>query len=335
MISFTIWITNLCNMRCTYCYENGKIKRNYSASIEDIDRIIEFIVHRASEEKKDKALVINIHGGEPLLVFDKIVYFFNESRNKLKGYNLSYNIVTNGTLLNREKVFWLNQNMNTISLSLDGYEEIHDRNRKYVDGRGTFQDIMSRLNHCDLDKRKVRIRMTVKSNTVHALADSISYFCELGFLTIIPSLDYEDQGWNSEKLVCLESQLKKVKLQYRNNQSVMIGMIDRKELKRKTFCGGGINKFDILPNGDIYPCTIVAGLEEYKIGDIFNGIDKKKSELCDIYSTPNEQCSGCTYIQYCLGTRCKYLNKMSTGDYHMTSNLICKVENIKYRMYKM
>lgn len=335
MISFTVWITNCCNMRCHYCYEFDKIDRSYRAPEENLDRIIDFIVCKVQEEMQDKNVVINFHGGEPLLEFDRVVHFADKLRNRLKNYSVSYNIVTNGTLLDNEKAKWLNKYMNTISLSIDGEEEMHNANRKYVNGKGTYKDIINNLKNAGLNKQIVRIRMTVNSKTVHALADSISHMVELGFCTIIPSVVYEDQGWNDEKLKYLESQLKKVKLKYQNTNNVMIGMINKQEMKVKTFCGGGITKFDILSNGDVYPCSVVAGLKQYRLGNILTGLEFDTDKLCNIYSTPNKECSGCTYLKYCLGTRCKYLNVISTDDFNKPSEVLCKIENIKYRMYKM
>jgi uncharacterized protein len=106
-------------------------------------------------------------------------------------------------------------------------------------------------------------------------------------------------------------------------------------MKIKTFCGGGITKFDILPNGDVYPCSVVAGLEQYKLGNILTGLEIDTEELCNIYNAPNKECSGCTYMKYCVGTKCKYLNVMNSDDFNKPSELLCRIENIKYKIYKI
>lgn len=332
MIAFTVWITDKCNMRCSYCYEENKVKRNMQTSQSVLEKIINFIVIKVNELPKQENVVIDIHGGEPLLEFEKMVYFIECIRMKLVDYNVSYNIVTNGTLLNAEKAKWLNENMDSISISIDGTEEVHDKNRRYVNGKGTYQDIISNLLLCSIDQNKIRLRMTINSKTVDVLGDSISHMIELGFLQIVPSIVYEDDGWTDEKLKCLENELLKIKSKYNKNDSIKIAMTNRKEVRMKGICNGGINRFDILPNGDIYPCSYVVGLELYKIGNVIDNIKIKKDELYNLYSTENQECAGCTYIKYCLGTRCKYLNKLCTGDFHLPSNLICSVENIKYRV---
>lgn len=335
MISFTVWITNCCNMKCSYCYENNKISRDYYKFDNYVEKIIEFISGKVHEEKNGSDVIINFHGGEPLLEYKEIVNFVNQIREILKGYKISFNIVTNGTLLDREKALWMNRNMTSITLSIDGDKEIHDKNRRYINNKGTYEDIIHNVENSELIKEKIRIRMTINTETVHALATSILHIYGLGFRTIIPSIDYEDDGWNGEKLECLENQLKKVKLKFKEHTDVTIGMTNKAELKIKTFCGGGVSKFDILPNGDVYPCSIVAGLEQYRLGNILTGMEINTDELCRIYSTKNEVCVGCNYMKYCMGTQCKYLNKISTGDFSTPSELICKIENIKYRIYKL
>gem|GEM_PF-1425047 len=68
-ILFEIILNNQCNKRCSYCDLDFK---DTSFSFVDIDKFTYFL-------RTNKNLVeyyhINFFGGEPLLSFDKIVYF--------------------------------------------------------------------------------------------------------------------------------------------------------------------------------------------------------------------------------------------------------------------
>lgn len=331
MLGFNVWITESCNMRCSYCYENGKTDKSVHASIEMLDEIMKFIWSKVRHMAEDD-VVIDIHGGEPLLEFDKVVYFVEHSKRGLDGHNVFYNIGTNGTLLDKEKAEWLNVSMNSISVSLDGNDKTHNRNRKYINGNGTYADVIQNINDSKIDKKKVRIRMTVNSKTVENLSDSVSHIVDMGFWMIVPAIAYEDECWNKKKLEYLEDELMKVKMKYKNRGDVMIAMTNRDEIKRKGLCGGGITKFDILPNGDIYPCSYVCGLNQYKLGNVCKEMKIDTDKLIVLYTAKNQACDGCTYVKYCLATRCKYLNKLNSGDYNMPSDLMCRVENIKYRV---
>ena len=331
MFGFNVWITENCNMRCSYCYENGKNDRALHMSIEMLNETIDFIWTKAKQQPKD-VVIINIHGGEPLLDFDKVVYFVEHSRQKLANYNVLYNIITNGTLLDAEKAKWLNEFMNSISISLDGNANMHDLNRKYINGNGTYADIIRNINECKIDKNKIRVRMTVNSKNVENLSYSISHILELGFRMIVPGIAYEDKNWDNKKIKFLENELMKVKSRYISRTDVMIAMTNKSEIKQKGLCSGGITKFDILPNGDIYPCSYVCGLKQYRLGNICEKSPINTDQLKNLYSTNNSACNGCTYIKYCLATRCKYLNKLNSGDYHLPSELMCQIENVKYRV---
>lgn len=331
MFAFTVWMTERCNMRCSYCYENDKIDR-MSQSVIDIRNIINFIENRVKNAAKKEDVIVNLHGGEPLLEFDKLVYFVEGVKEKLKDYNVYFKTVTNGTLLNKEKALWLNTHINYISVSMDGGEAVHNKNRRYSNGKGTYLDIINNLLESGLNKDKLRIRMTVDANTVYHLADSISHLADLGFRIIVPCVVYEDKGWDQAALNQLEQALMQMKWKYRNHSGIKIAMTNFEEIKMKGYCNGGIGRFDIMPNGDLYPCSYVAGIEEFKLGNVQEDLRIDTDQLYSLYHTGNEECKGCTYTNYCIATRCKYLNKINSGDYHLPTDLICHIENIRYRV---
>lgn len=56
-------------------------------------------------------------------------------------------MTTNSSLLDKEKADWLMQHNFKLSISLDGPEEEHDRNRVYASGKGTFKDVMKNVSY--------------------------------------------------------------------------------------------------------------------------------------------------------------------------------------------
>ncbi|OYO67783.1 hypothetical protein CG709_17200 [Lachnotalea glycerini] len=191
---FEFRVTDMCNLNCIYCSSeacNSNSERpNLKIAYQWVDRVYEYI-----KEKKVRSVSIEFTGGEPLLFTEYLEELINYASTKFQqitGLNVNYVICTNGTLLDNEKAKWLNSYMNTISLSIDGNKEMHNANRKYTNGKGTYEDIIYNLKNAVLNKEKVRIRITVNSKTVHSLADSITHMVELGFRTIIPSVVYED-----------------------------------------------------------------------------------------------------------------------------------------------
>ncbi len=89
---------------------------------------------------------IGFYGGEPLLNFGLIKECVEYIKNKYNGYEVHYGMTTNGSLLDKEKATWLIKHNVSISLSLDGPEEEHNRLRIYRNGKGTFRDVMKNIN---------------------------------------------------------------------------------------------------------------------------------------------------------------------------------------------
>lgn len=96
-------------------------------------------------------------------------------------------------------------------------------------------------------------------------------------------------------------------------------------------CDGGSTSKNIYPNGDIYPCTMAAGKNEFIIGNIYDGIDIKKLNSHRRYSKEIiEECRGCNYIKSCNNNRCKIINKLVRGNYLSPILAECMLNNIRY-----
>lgn len=96
-----------CNLACPHCHCSP-------SRFEYNPKIIKWINSRSYQR-------IVFGGGEPLLYFDTIKRIVNDLE---KEYQ--FKIVTNGTLLDTEKVDWLNQHNFLVIISFDGFEGERD-----------------------------------------------------------------------------------------------------------------------------------------------------------------------------------------------------------------
>lgn len=137
-------LTERCNFRCSYCIFGNEYKefRNHSNNVMDFitaKGCIDFFFKHSR-----KNVQISFFGGEPLLnskVLIKSVEYIKKTYNK----KVQFLLTTNGYLLNKNLIDFFKKNNFRIHISFDGPKEIHDKYRKYKNGKGTFDNIMENI----------------------------------------------------------------------------------------------------------------------------------------------------------------------------------------------
>lgn len=138
-------ITEQCNLRCDYCVfdEKTSVERNHSENPMTLEVAIDAINKFYKRTNKEEGYIV-FYGGEPLLEFNKIKEIVAYV-NKLTNYKFKFSFTTNGTALLESKFQFLIENDFLITVSLDGDKETHDKNRKTISGKGTFDTIIKNL----------------------------------------------------------------------------------------------------------------------------------------------------------------------------------------------
>ena len=143
-----------CNLGCSYCYYQDKVRlydEHSYLSMDCLEKVIkEYIDINASEQ-----IVFDWHGGEPLLLgldyFKKIV----EIQRKYRGNKRIYNTIqTNATLLTADFAAFFKENNFLVGVSIDGPQDVHDKFRKDKGGNSTFLKVMrgiELLHRCAVD----------------------------------------------------------------------------------------------------------------------------------------------------------------------------------------
>ncbi len=138
-----IKLTTACNLNCVYCSEGDKCLSTLKKSLayKLIDDLPAFM-----EKYHDENIELLWHGGEPLMMgksyLDDVMSY---AKKKLAKYKLKFSIQSNGTLIDEEWIEIFKKYDVGVGISLDGYQEIHDNNRKAKDGEPTFQKIMDNI----------------------------------------------------------------------------------------------------------------------------------------------------------------------------------------------
>lgn len=163
---FTLGLTTKCNLRCTYCcysgnYRNTRSHGTNSMEFKDVDKVLRFINTNASQ----RPIIISFYGGESLLEIDILKEFVRKAQ-RLWKEDVKFELSTNGTLLSYENIEYFVNHKFTLFVSLDGSASIHDRQRVFSNGKGSFEVVKKSLksisdNYPEFYKNNVQLMMTV------------------------------------------------------------------------------------------------------------------------------------------------------------------------------
>lgn len=172
-LNLTVKLTNDCNYRCTYCYQEH-IHKNMN--IENAKILIKFIENKISKGYK----FINIHwfGGEPLLN-QKVMFFVEDFliRNNINGYS---DVTTNGYYIDDKFISKLkNTRINNFQLTLDGYKNYHDEVRILPNKKGTFDLTINSIKKLVENKYFVTLRINISKNTEKNYYELLKYIKDL------------------------------------------------------------------------------------------------------------------------------------------------------------
>lgn len=149
----TLMITEDCNIRCKYCvysgnYTNSRVHGNNCMDFSIAkEAVVKYLEGFKSVKNRNPFLVpaIGFYGGEPLLNYKlirQVVQFCKE----IYPNDIHYNMTTNAILLDDDKIAFLADNKFSLSVSLNGDREEHNRLRVFKDGTGTYDIVSKKIN---------------------------------------------------------------------------------------------------------------------------------------------------------------------------------------------
>lgn len=313
------WVTNKCNLCCKYCYVD---KSKDIMTLDIAERAIKYIIPLL---KDNEANNIRFHGGEPLLNKEIIEYIIKELYLQVGNKNMHFYLTTNGTIING--VDFIIENVK-ISVSIDGTQYYNDLNRIYKNCEGTYSYIDKFIRRMKSKDIHFNIRMTIHPNNVKGFFQNFMHIYNK--FKIIPSFafDYGSDGWVDDNVALFFKQLKNVILYLYDNDPIgafeLVDNLNREYLSRRDYCTGGEKSIHITPLGDLFPCYLSVGNPKYKVGNIYEGLDKKLvQKICLESKKPNSMCMGCGLENNCKSRSCKIINEIYTGNPFKPSGVKC------------
>lgn len=360
-LAINVNLTAFCNLGCTYCFaeggDYGRITGKLEADV--VEDIFAFIIEHVSASQMVR---FEFFGGEPLLNFARIreIVERSEEVEAESGIRFIHRISTNLTVLPRGALELLARKSFIVSVSIDGDQKTHDRNRPTKKGEGSYATIMANCRRVREASDEVTLvaRMTVLGGhptlieNVRGLwrLDLFDYF-QIYPGVVPPQLSgiLQDEDAPSEGKAPRSMSLSFLKqlAEFVGEYPSLIGGGNRfkgvLEYERiadmvlsgkvaLSYCSGGRNYFTFSPDKSIMPCHRLVGDLSMQVGTSQEGLSGKGLDVWRLPIDGHPVCSQC-WIRYICSGGCKQENLQATGDLNTPSPEGCTyqiqmVENV-------
>lgn len=308
--------TNKCNLNCGYCYAAHTQERKQEFTFEMFKSVVDKIALYSNCEE----ISIIFHGGEPLLLPTS---FYSECCEyailKMNEFNktVDFGLQSNLTLFSCELLPILEKYCVTVSTSIDGLQEIHDKARskwsavesnfRYLLDHGikaNFISVCSTHNKNDVeDIFKYAHSLNIKHIHINIASSPIALVPESKYLPLSDSEIYgvyEDIISNSLKYGIVEK-----------NMETMVRRFLSEDYSNKyltghfcesPFCYAGSAMIVVTPNGQMFPCSPAVPLckigNDFALGNILENVSPEKytDKLQSFHEKDakyNEMCPSC------------------------------------------
>lgn len=343
-------LTQNCNLRCSYCTYSGNYNnRTHGDKTMNIDlakKGVDFLIRHSTD---NKTIGFGFYGGEPLLRFDLVKELILYAEQMAEGKELLFALTSNGTLITREIIEFLERHRVNLMISIDGPREIHNKNRKFANNKGSFDMIYKNVqfliknfpsyfkNHVSFNmvfdtendfscvndfiiKDNIFEDSTVSSTTINDKYSKVPVNLTADFLikreyekfkTFLYKLNRLDREYISTVMLAYYNYVRKNRL---DRQSKVQEKLPEKA-HHSGPCIPGAKRLFMSVDGIFYPCERVSELSDVmKIGSLENGIDVEKARtVLNVGKISEEQCKNCWAFKYCnlCGAAADDLHKLS------------------------
>lgn len=298
-----LWIhtTDVCNLRCDYCYVyQGKQQISREAWKAVLDAIQSDVL-----KYNIRRVRLKFAGGEPLVALKRIENMIAEAKVVLDslGTALSLSIITNGTLLNESNVQTLKRlGFSTIMLSLDGLGK-YNAARTFSNGQESVTKALQGLDYLLDAGIRPTVLTTVSNANIDGLGELSTFLQPKG---VPHSLGFSREYAHGTGLALdVETIAEKMNVFLQNVITLSDEELPRLSFSglrfsttQKRICGGGKTFFAVDPKGNIAYCQM-------KVNQPFGNVAERHSiiDFADPIATwqIGGECSQCVWRHICCG----------------------------------
>lgn len=301
-------------------------------------KIVDFAMNITPTNQK---IEFSFFGGEPLLCFDLMKEIIEYIRGKERELRrpVRFGVTSNGILLTQSILDFFEEEDVDLCISIDGPAPVHNLNRCYKGGHGSFKEVVRNLRLAIKQLGTLQVNAVYGPKTIDSLMESISFFTQLGVSVIHLNPDIR-ASWKEDTFPKIREtymQIASYYIQsYQQGQEIAINLIDGKIIvflkggyDVADRCGMGETEWGFAPSGNIYPCERLIGEDSDSLlclGNVHTGLDSvRRCSLLKQRGNRNEECKACDLQKYCMNW-CGCTNYFMTGHTDLAGSMLCENE---------
>lgn len=313
-------LSTSCNLKCKYCFvENNEfnnhceVNMSREVALEAANKYIKYIKENINDIYEPQII---FYGGEPFVNFEvmkDVVDCINES-----GLHINLSLVTNGTLLDDERIKFLKDNNFHIGISIDGPKDINDANRIYRKGeKSVYDTVIKTVNKIEAAEIPYCFSITISKTLLKNKDRYFNWIKGLQTKEIFYNLyhyGYAEDSSDWEAFYTEMCQFLIESYETLNPLGIKDGRLARKidsftdNLFKFADCATiGANQLTIKPNGNVVICHGYCKTDKNILGNIFDfSIEELiQNPNCEIWANLSpicrDECLNCEALYICGG----------------------------------
>ncbi|MBX3081894.1 MAG: radical SAM protein [Anaerolineae bacterium] len=167
-------MTNQCQLRCTYCYAAAGEYVQQQLTPELGRAVIDYVCQNAIERGIPQFELALHGGGEPTVNWQVLQECTAYARSKPVKAKIT--LTSNGVWSPRQRA-WILENLDAVSISMDGMPSTQDRQRPFSSGRPSSAHVLRTIAELDNHEFEYGIRLTATAPW-QSLPDDVRFICE-------------------------------------------------------------------------------------------------------------------------------------------------------------
>jgi len=319
-----IFLTQRCQIACTYCYLDKKA----------VDLQAETAMLGLQEFLKDSLpgdRWVSFYGGEPLLAFPLLEQIADYIRREYPPENVRMHLTTNGILVDREVALFCATRKIGVTLSLDGPKPRHDSCRKTKES--SYDAVLRAAEHLRDCKVRLQANMVIRPEDAKDMLNNIKHIASKGFaqIDLLPD-GYVD--WTTEALNEFAGSMRQLREyyigQFTRDQGTLftIGQVHHVLDEKRRYLWKDCSKRVLSSDGNYYSCDRAMALPmemrgAYACGDPYSGYNQVRSCAsleairAQVSAEGRNRCKTCPWASKCF---CYLGHLVGTGDVSLRLN---------------